>query len=100
MSAGHSLALAREHGIGIRRDGERLILEAPEEPPADVLAAIREAKPELLLLLGDKGKGDEGKAARYSRSRATADSMRERHPPAEEADELRFDARLPGRFPC
>ncbi len=53
MTSEPTALLSRLTGLGatVSADGERLHIEAPYELPADLLAALRERKPELLRLL-------------------------------------------------
>ena len=45
------LALAQRHGVIIAVDGSQLRLRAPKPPPPDVLAALRQHKPEIIAAL-------------------------------------------------
>lgn len=49
--ARQALERAREHGVEVIPEGERLRLRAPQEPPSDVIKALREHKRELLVWL-------------------------------------------------
>lgn len=53
MTSDPTALLSRLTGLGatVSADGDRLHIEAPYELPADLLAALRERKPELLRLL-------------------------------------------------
>jgi hypothetical protein len=51
MSAIETLQAARRIGVKLDLDGNDLILEASEEPPADVLEAVKEQKPAIIALL-------------------------------------------------
>lgn len=42
-----------DHRIVVERHGDKLKMRGPSAPPADLLAKLREAKPELLALLPD-----------------------------------------------
>jgi hypothetical protein len=51
MSAAAALSLAESAGVSVCLDGDMLRLVASVEPPADVLAALKAAKPEIVALL-------------------------------------------------
>ena len=51
MSALTALAMAQAAGVSLAAEGSDLRVEADSEPPADLLAALREHKPELVALL-------------------------------------------------
>lgn len=51
MTPHAAIALAREHGVTIAVNGDRLKLSAPAEPPATVLSALQEQKAEVVALL-------------------------------------------------
>jgi hypothetical protein len=52
MSALEALAAARAAGVALILDGDGIILESETgAPPPDVVARLRAAKPELMLLL-------------------------------------------------
>ena len=53
MRALEALELARSYGgeVRLKADGSGLVLEGEADPPPDVLAALRAAKPDLLRIL-------------------------------------------------
>lgn len=53
MSAHDLLDRARQYGVHIETDGERLKLRADRQPPADLLEEIRRHKPAILRELAD-----------------------------------------------
>ena len=67
VSAADILERARAAGISVTIDGDNLVLEAPTPPSADVLAALRNHKADIIALL-TPGAGD---------SRASASSTTE-----------------------
>jgi hypothetical protein len=54
MSVLEILAAARKAGIRLSLDGDKVIAESPDEVPAEVVEAIRAAKPDLLRVLRDR----------------------------------------------
>src|SRR5208283_2102364 len=51
MSAAEALEAARAIGVKVEVDGDDLVLEAEQAPPAQMLDALRAHKPEILELL-------------------------------------------------
>jgi TubC N-terminal docking domain len=51
MTMPPALDLARRHGLTITLDGDRLKYRAPHQPPADVLAALKQNKPAIISYL-------------------------------------------------
>jgi hypothetical protein len=51
MSALEALTVARKHGIKLILDGDDIIVRTKGPPPADVLAILRAAKPDLVRRL-------------------------------------------------
>ena len=45
------LSAARQHGVSLLPDGDKLQMKAPKAPPPALVEAVREFKPELLRLL-------------------------------------------------
>ena len=55
MSAAATLRAARASGVTVDVDGEDLVLEAPEPPPAAVLEMLSRAKASVVALLRPRG---------------------------------------------
>jgi hypothetical protein len=55
MSAAETLRAARAAGVRVDVDGEDLVLEAPEPPPAAVLEMLSRAKASVVALLRPRG---------------------------------------------
>ena len=51
MSALEILATARAVGVRLSLDGDKVIAESPDKVPAELVEAIRAAKPDLLRVL-------------------------------------------------
>jgi hypothetical protein len=48
MTAADALKLARDYNLRVTLDGADLLLEAAVDPPADVIAALKAAKPAII----------------------------------------------------
>lgn len=58
MSAAETLAAAQAEGVRIGLDGADLLIESEQEPPPELLDALRRDKPEILALLRTRGTGE------------------------------------------
>jgi hypothetical protein len=60
MSALEALALARAHGVVVELKGDQLRLLSRGLPPGEVLAALKDAKPQVIILLTPDASGTSG----------------------------------------
>jgi hypothetical protein len=60
MSALEALALARAHDVAVELKGDQLRLLSRGQPPVEVLAALKDAKPQVIILLTPDASGARG----------------------------------------
>ena len=58
MTPHDAIALARQHGVTVAVNGDRLRMTAPAEPPSEVIKALQDEKPYIIAALASRPPAD------------------------------------------